>query len=365
MNNSRQITTIRTAAVLSSTIIGVGILSFPRYMADAGDSSAPLVAFSGVTIAFCSYWLLASLCRRFPKESLFVFSRRIIGRPLAAFFTLIILLMFLMLTGLTARQFGDVATSVLYRKTPIEATIFLMLLVCMLSSRRNIVKFSYIHFFYLPLIIGSLLVTILISLRNVDILNLQPVFTLPSARLWKGAAEASFLFQSTFVITLLVPFMERPKQAIRAGAMAIFLSGALYLLIVIACVGLFGAEETKLLIYPTLEAARSAAIGAGLLERLDAIFIVIWVISVYTTIYTTYYLAAYLLQHLCGFRDQRMSSSLLLPVLLVVAMQPENIFETYTWSLHLGTVGIALLTGYPVLLWAVYLLRRLGKGEGA
>lgn len=180
MTKPRQITTLRAAAVISSTIIGVGILSFPRYMAEAGGSSAPLIALTGVLISFISYWLLASLCQRFPGETLFGFSRRLLGAPLATLFTILILLMFIALTGLTVRQFGDVATTVLYKKTPIEATIILMLLIGMLSTRRSVVKFSYIHFFYLPLIVGSILVTVLISLKNVELLNLQPVLMPPS-----------------------------------------------------------------------------------------------------------------------------------------------------------------------------------------
>ncbi|MNC42505.1 Spore germination protein YndE [compost metagenome] len=198
-------------------------------------------------------------------------------------------------------------------------------------------------------------------MRNVDLLNLQPVLTAPSAAFWKGAREASYLFQSSFIITLLIPFMQQPKQAIRAGAIGIFISGALYLLIIIASVGMFGAEETKLLIYPTLETARSAAIGDGFLERLDALFIVIWVISVYTTLYTTYYLAAYLLQNLFAFRDQRMTSTVVLPLVFVISMLPENIFETYTWSLSLGNASMLLMAGYPVLLWAAYGVRRFRK----
>lgn len=66
MSNTRQITTLRTAAVIGSTIIGVGILSFPRYMAAAGGSGAPFVAFCGIAISIICFWLLASLCRRFP-----------------------------------------------------------------------------------------------------------------------------------------------------------------------------------------------------------------------------------------------------------------------------------------------------------
>ncbi|WNS40945.1 endospore germination permease [Paenibacillus sp. MMS20-IR301] len=361
MNNPRQITTLRAAAVISSTIIGVGILSFPRFMAAAGGSSAPFIAFCGVVFSFLCYWLLVSLCRRFPKDSLFVFSKALIGRHPATVFTAVIMIMFIMLTGLTVRQFGDVATTVLYKKTPIEATIFLMLLTCLLSSRRNIVKFSYIHFFYLPLIISSILVTILISLKSVDLLNLQPVLMTPTPEFWKGVREASYLFQSSFVIVLLIPFMEKPGQAVRAGALAIVISGAIYVLIVIASVGMFGSEETKLLIYPTLEMARSTAFGEGFLERLDALFMIIWVISVYTTVYTTYYISAYLLQVLFGFRDQHMAASLLLPLMFTLSLLPSNVFESYQWALHLGNAGMFLLLGYPLLLWSAYLIRRFRK----
>lgn len=52
MNNNRPITTIQVVAVVVSTIIGIGILSIPRYMAEAGDSGAPLVSASGIPVAF-------------------------------------------------------------------------------------------------------------------------------------------------------------------------------------------------------------------------------------------------------------------------------------------------------------------------
>lgn len=41
MNNNRPITTIQVVAVIVSTIIGIGILSFPRYMVEAAESAAP------------------------------------------------------------------------------------------------------------------------------------------------------------------------------------------------------------------------------------------------------------------------------------------------------------------------------------
>ncbi|KAI7258455.1 hypothetical protein KC345_g10556 [Hortaea werneckii] len=67
----------------------------------------------------------------------------------------------------------------------------------------------------------------------------------PSPQFWSGARDASYLFQSSFVITLLIPFMQKPKHAVRAGALAIFMSGALNLLIVIASVDKADPEEPE------------------------------------------------------------------------------------------------------------------------
>ncbi|KUP26035.1 GerAB/ArcD/ProY family transporter [Paenibacillus sp. DMB5] len=151
----------------------------------------------------------------------------------------------------------------------------------------------------------------------------------------------------------------------RAGVLAIAVTGLIYLLIVVAAIGLFGSEETKLMIYPTLESARSAVVGEGFLERLDAIFIVLWVISVFTTLYSTYYLAACLLQQMFAFRDQRMSSTLILPFTFIIAAFPANVFETYSWSLALGAGSMIILSLYLFMLWSMYLIRRTRKRGAA
>lgn len=365
MRSSRPITTTQAMAVISSTFLGIGFLTLPRYMADAGGSSAPFVALTGFIFAFFSFCIIALLCRCFPKESIFMFSRRLIGRPISIIFTIIIFLYFLLITGINAREFSEVVTIVLFKETPIEITILLMLLIVLLSSRRDIVKFSYIHFFYLPFIVISFLFTIIISLKNVDLLNLQPLLTTPTPAFWNGTLLASILFQGSFVITVLIPAMKKPKQILIAGTLAFLLAGGIYLLIVVASVGLFGPEETKLLTYPALEMARSATVGVGVLERLDAIFIVFWIMSVFTTIYTTYYLTAFILQTLFSLTDQRMASTALLPFIFAISMLPSNIFQTYEMVCILGAAGIIVLTGYPLLLWVMILLRRLRKATSS
>ncbi|KAA9008490.1 GerAB/ArcD/ProY family transporter [Paenibacillus spiritus] len=361
---TQQISTIRATTVIASAVAGVGILSFPRYMADAGNTAAPLVTLAGVGVALVDLVIVALLSARFPRENLFQFSSRLLGRRAAWVMNLVLMFFFLMLTSLTVRQFGEVASTVLFQRTPIEAVILLMLVLATLSSRRGIVKFSYIHYFYFPLIIGSIAFILLFSIRKISVIHLMPPggVNVSASKFMKGMLETSALFDRSFVLTLIVPFMEKPGKAMRAGLLGIGITGLIYLSITAAAIGMLGVEEVKLLFYPTLEVARSISAGEGLLERLDALFIIIWVISVYTTVYTTYYICSYLLRHLLHLQDQRLASSALLPFMFALAMVPENIFISYTAANRLAIAGLAVLTGYPLLLLALALLRRV-KGD--
>ncbi|WP_419885969.1 GerAB/ArcD/ProY family transporter [Paenibacillus sp. B-A-8] len=362
MNRNRPITTIQVMAVIISTIIGIGILSIPRYMAEAGDSGAPLVTASGVPVAFLGCWFTAVVCRKFPNETLFVFSRRLLGTWLADIFSMLISLFFAFSAGITMRQFGEVCIAVVFKKTPIEAVILLMLLLVALSIRRNIVKFTYVHVFYLPFILLSVIAIILVAMRNVDVLNLLPLTgnhtTLSSFS--KGTITSATLYQGTFVITLLVPLMKKPQQALKAGIIALGFIGFIYIMIVWVTLGMFGAQESKILSYPTLEAARSISIGAGLLERFDALFIIIWVISIFTTIFTNYYIAAYSLQQVLRHKDRRLISSFLFPLIFIFSLFPRNIFQVNTFASITGIFGLVFLTIYPLLLWLASLIRHKG-----
>ncbi|MFP4976304.1 endospore germination permease [Paenibacillus sp. CN-4] len=362
--NSKPITPLLAGAVVCNSIIGVGILSFPRYMADAGGSGAPLVTTIAVIAAYLSMLPVLLLIRMFPDENLFQFSRKLIGWPAADFFTLLVVLFFVALTGQTARQFGEVALIVLFRQTPIEAVILSLLLLCLFSTRRGIVKFSYIHYFYLPFIIGLSLIIILVTLQEVEWQNLLPLTgngkpgLHTAGQMILGSLHTTAFFQSSFVAVLLVPYMRHPGRILGAGSWGVLLAGLIYVLISANTIGLFGAEETKLLFYPTLESVRSVSIGVSLLERFDALFIIIWVASVFTTAYSTFYLAAYAFRELGRFRDHRLTGSALLPLIFIAAMLPPNIFEAYTWSHSLMAAGVVLLTLYPLVLLIAAMLKQ-------
>ncbi|SFI78032.1 spore germination protein [Paenibacillus sp. UNC496MF] len=358
MDHLRRITAIQSSAVLASTIIGVGVLALPLFAVRAADSGAPLVTLLGAGLGYVGLFLITLLGVRFPNQSIVQYSEDIIGRGLAWIGSAAIILFFAVLTSLAAREFGEVVVTSVLKTTPVEVTVIVMLALATISSRNDIMTFAYIHHFYFPLLLGPGFLIVGLSMKNADMINLQPVWGNDPSGMLRGIMTVAALFQGSFVMTLVIPAMRRPDRAMQASFWGILIAGGMYMSIVIAAVGVFGAEEIKHLLWPTLELAKATTLPANVLERLDAAFLAVWVTAVFTTLLSTYFLTIRLSSELFRLRDHKPFSTFVLPFVFVMALIPRNIFQMYDVIELVGTVGLAITIGYPGLLLIVALIRR-------
>ncbi|WP_282941228.1 endospore germination permease [Paenibacillus sp. RC67] len=354
----RQITMLQATTILVSTIIGVGILPLPLFAVREADSGAPLVTLLGTLLAFVGLWLITILGIRFPNQSIVEYSRDIIGKWPAAVGSLLIIAFFALLTSLTAREFGEVVITAVLKRTPLEVTVLVMLLLSAISTRQDMKTFAYIHNFYFPILLIPALLIVTLSLKNADLINLQPIYGSFSPKIISSVFTVAALFQGSFIMTIVIPSMRRAHLAMKSSVWAMIISGVLYITIVVATIGVFGAEETKLLLWPTLELAKTTSLPANILERLDAAFLAVWVTAVFTTLFSSYYLTLRSLSNLIGLRDHKVFSYFLLPFVFILAMLPENILHMYEIIQDFSRVGLFVTIAYPGLLLIVALIRK-------
>ncbi|SEP14900.1 endospore germination permease [Paenibacillus sp. OV219] len=357
MENTRPITTIQSAAILVSTIIGVGVLPLPLFAVRAGDSGAPLVTFLGALVGFIGLALISMLGMRFPQKSIVEYSEDIIGRWLAIIGSLAIIGFFSILTSLAAREFGEVVVTSVLKNTPLEVTVIVMLLLAAVSTRNNLVTFSYIHLFYFPFLLGPALLIVALSLKNADVINLQPIWGNSQAHMPHGILTVASLFQGSFVMTIIIPAMQKPSKSMKASLVAMLIAGGLYVIIVVAAVGVFGSEEIKNLLWPTLELAKATSLPANILERMDAAFLAVWVTAVFTTLFSSYYLTMRFISKLFRLKDHNMFSFFLLPFIFIMAVLPQNILQMYGIIEDVGRIGLFITIGYPAILFIISLIR--------
>jgi len=358
MEHPRQVTAIGAAMVITSTIIGVGVLPLPRFASEAADTGGPLVTLAGTVPAFVGLWLITALGQRFPEKSIFLYSEDIIGKWPGRLGSALLILFFAALSALTAREFGEVVVTAVLKKTPLEVTVIVMLLLAAISSRNDVVTFSYLHQFYLPFILAPGLLIAVYSLKNAEPLYLLPIWGNEPKAFGEGMLTIASLFQVSFIMSLLIPSMSRPWKAMRAGLSGMAIAAGFYLLIVIATIAVFGPEETKKTLWPTLELARMTSLPANVLERLDAIFLIIWVTAVFTTLLSSYYLTIHAISNLLRLRDHKMFTFFLLPFVFMLSMCIPNVLDLYAIIRLLGKTGLILTVIYPLLLFTTAWIRK-------
>lgn len=358
METSRQITVIQAAAVLVSTIIGVGVLPLPLFAVRSADSGAPFATLLGAMIAFAGLVLITLLGMRYPNKSIIQYSEEIIGKWLAWIGSAFIIAFFAVLTALTAREFGEVVVTSVLKQTPLEVTVIVMLLLAAISTRNDITTFAYIHNFYFPVLLGPSLLIVVLSLKNAEMINLQPIWGNEPHGMMGGILTIAALFQGSFILTMVIPAMRRPEKAMKASAWGMLIAGGLYVTIVAATVSVFGSEESRQLLWPTLELAKATSLPANILERLDAAFLAVWVTAVFTTLFSSYFLTIHSMSKLFRLRDHRMFSFFLLPIVFVMAMLPQNIIHMYEIIQNVGRIGLLITIVYPALLLTISLIRK-------
>ncbi|GIQ63746.1 hypothetical protein PACILC2_23140 [Paenibacillus cisolokensis] len=83
---------------------------------------------------------------------------------------------FAILAALIAREFGEVVITAVLKNTPLEVTVLVMLIMAAVSSRKNLTTFAYIHYFYSPLLLFPVLIIVVLSLKNAEVINLLPIW---------------------------------------------------------------------------------------------------------------------------------------------------------------------------------------------
>jgi spore germination protein len=365
MQARKEITVIQAAAITTSTIIGVGVLPLPLFAVRAGNTAAPIVTLAGIIIALFGLFILTKLGMRHPTKSIIGYSEDILGKWFGRVYSVFVILFFAILTGLGAREFGAVVITAILRETPLEVTVIVMLFLAAITSRNDLNTFAYIHTFYLPIILAPGIIIVVLSLQNANFLYVQPLLANDIFNMTKGSLTIAALFQGAFVMTIIIPYMLKPYKAMKASMWGVIVAGSLYFIIVVAALAVFGSEELIKLLWPTLELARTTSLPGNLLQRLDVIFLAVWVTAVFTTLFSSYTLTCYSLSQILKLNDHKLFSLSLLPIVFTLAMLPRNLLQMYEYIEIVGRIGLIITIAFPCLLLVIDAIRKRRREKNA
>ncbi|MDR7001881.1 spore germination protein [Neobacillus niacini] len=359
-NPKDQITAAQAAVIVSNIIIGAGILTSPRAIAqDVGTPDGWISVILSGMLALLAGYVVAKLSQRFPDQTFYEYSQMVVGKFLGRIHGGIFTFYYLLSAGYQLRAMGEMIRMYLLDNTPIEVIIIFFMSVATYLMVGGINAIARLFELFLPFIILILLCLVVFSLGDFKLENIRPVAGDGIMPIFNGIKTSAFSLSGFEVMLLFTAFMKEPQKAVKSTLIGIGMVIPLYVLIVVMCIGTLGVDELKTLTWPMMEEAMSIELTRGVLERFEALFSILWVMTMYTTFVPAYYAASLGLGQLFNINYQKFIFASL-PVVYLIAMYPENLDDVFALGNFIGYSSPFFMVVMPFYFWIIARIRRNG-----
>ncbi|WP_026689077.1 GerAB/ArcD/ProY family transporter [Alteribacter aurantiacus] len=285
-----------------SFTIGAGILTLPRALVSSLESS-----FGWVSILFCGLImaifvsLIVKLQRRLTKETIFdYFSRSHHLKWLGKLFSVLFFLYFLAFFAIEGRILANVVHIYLLDQTPSEVIFLIMLLATTYACSKGVEGIVHISLIYFPFVLLVLGIVVLMNVGNLNINELRPFVATEVIRAFDARNLIYFFlgFEIFFFwLKYVNPIEPTGKKQKKHKPLVTYLLGVvgiviLYALVVVFSFGVLTVEATKILPFPTIELSKEVEVLEGLIERLEPLVIVMWIMTIFNTMAILQFIAS-------------------------------------------------------------------------
>lgn len=311
--------------------IGVRLLSLPRDIVEHANNNGWISVLISSLIAFYLGFSFYWLCMRHPNLNISQIIESTFGKIIGKILMVAVAIYIISTIGLSLRSVSDSIKTFLLDGTPLAMVIIIMALPAIYGVSKGIKTMSIVLDLLFPYIMISILLLIALSSTNAELQNLRPVFYGGVSPVLKGSLEMVHPFLGIGIIGYIMPSFREPKAVKKWIAIGIIISVIIYISIVMLTILVFGTEETKMLIWPTISLSKVIQLETELFERAESLFMTVWIPMVFTTLVTFYYSSVLNLKALFDSKRDHLITYGQIPIFIAIALLPSNIVENYKY----------------------------------
>jgi spore germination protein len=335
----------------------MGILTLPRGVTSATQTpdSWLSILIAGLLLILFSM-VLIKLCQRFPKETFYQFSQKIIGKWFGILLSLVLITYFLMLGAFEVRGMAEVTHLYLLPRTPFMATVVPFICLGTYLIVGGINPIARLFELLLPPTILVFIIVILLSLKTFEINNLRPVLGMGVLPVVKGIQPTALSLTGIESMLVVFSFMKEPHKGIKAATIGISIPLFFYIMTTIFTIASLGVAGVQTKTWPVLSLFRQFEYTGIIFERFETFILAIWILQIFTTFVTCYYVTALGLSQLFQTKIKPFIFGLA-PFMYLIALSPNNINDVFHFGDFLGFYGVCLIVPVPIVLLTIAILR--------
>lgn len=278
----------------------------------------------------------------YPNLPFTSYVQHIVGSFLGKIIALVYVLYFLYISARVLRDFGELLLTFAYPETPLFILNALMMLTVMYAVYKGIeviARSGQLFFFslYWVFIVGFVLV---IVAGVIDLHRLQPILEEGWPRIFHVVFTQTLYvpFGEMIVFAMIFPYVQEEKKVMKAGFLALFLSGINLAVIMTMNVAVLGADIVSRSTFPLLNTIQEIRV-ADFLERLDVLFMIALIVGGFFKVGIFFYAAVIGTADLFQLKEyQRLVYPLGISVLFLSIAIASNFAEHIKEGLRIVTI---------------------------
>lgn len=351
------------ATALMTILLGGKIFRFfPRQMAKIGQGAGWIIILVTTLLALGIFLILAALMKKFPQKSLVGINEKLMGRFVGTFFSLAIFAIFYFTAIIVLRTKMEIIKTTVLPLTPISVLTVLFAFSCIFAAYNGIESISRGLWLFAPFILASIGLIVLGVFPYFNYSNIFPILGPGIPNLIKESVPRASNYVELILLGVLFPYFRDTSKFKKAGVISITVAGTIKIIVFLGYLFTFGIPSAiNSSTIPLYQIARFIYFGR-FVQRVEALFIVIWVFVGLFEITLLLYGAALTLTESLKLPTFR---PLLIPLgfmLVVFSLIPQNIIQVERLEFNYLRVYGGVIYLIPViLLFVAWLKRKRGK----
>jgi len=357
MNNEKLISKSQLMFFILQAQIGVGLLSLP-YMVHLHAKSdgwiSGLVAGVGVFILLFIMWALG---KRFPNDTIYEYVVKIVGKYIGNIISLLYIINFFLVSIFVVSVTVTILKKWILTLTPPYVIILCIVGTGVYLGRENLKVISR-FFTFVSILIVFLVILELFSYTDTNVKYLFPIGQSGVKNILLGSHDSLMSMLGFEAILIIFPFVKATnKEILKSSSIAVGFVTILYTFFLITSYVVFSPKEIEIVTEPILYMLK--ALSYEVVERLDLIFLSIWVVPIMTSFVTYLHVSSVGVSKLLKLKNHKKATFILGVLIVIISIlipQEENVLQKFNKFVSYSSyIYIALI---PFILLIVSVIRK-------
>lgn len=354
MESNNKIGFMEALSVLLIVVFAHLILLLPKIIIEDQGTSSIINIIYVTLLALFAIYVLNLLYKKFKGMDILDVSGFLFGNKFKFLIGLIYIAHAIFIASLLLRNTAENLKTTYFQNTPTPYIAFFMLVGVAYVNRFSLKTIIKCNLIIVPLIAVSFIALFVLSSENFVFERVFPVMGYGAKKIFLTGSANIFCFGNIFFLLFLMPYLKDYNQFKKLSYTSVLLSAFFIFITILGILLVFPINVASTSNIPLYMQTRTLTFGK-LLQRLDALFILIWDLNILSYLSIIVGFAVSIFKKISNIQDSKTISYTFVAILLGATLTYRNIIETRlldsNWYKNF-TLIIVFGIGFLVLLLA-------------